>query len=133
MNLAGVNSASTVTSDTSDDDEFEVKLSLEEKAIITEIGAPWSWMHYFATQTSDTKSYNFLEKPIDSDVDASKITTNQREFACAIPPIPGIGGLISITTAHQFINHLKIRSKDENGMVFPRHFNERNCPQMIDE
>lgn len=129
-------------------EQFDDKIAAEESSIITEIGAPWSWMHQFATQNSSSKSYNFLEKNMSGDVSSCGISTDdeleatsdvkllnnlQCDFNCVVDPMPGIGGLVSATTTQQFLNYLKYRSKDENGMVFPRHFSEENCPNMTDD
>lgn len=139
-------------------DLLDDKINAIERNIITEIGAPWSWMHQFAIQNTALRSYNFLEKPIDKNTgpfddnnDNAELDTDNYEdengtmigvkttnniecdFNCIAEPIPGIGGLISIQTTQQCLNYLKYRSKDENGMVFPRHFKEEMCPNMIDD
>lgn len=130
------------------------EISKEQNSVLREIGAPWSWMHQFALQNSVSKSYNFVEKTDEElanneNVDADepneedsiivhgkstgfKAKENICDFSCVVEPMPGIGGHISSETTQQFLAYLKHRSKDENGMVFPRHFKEKNCPNMVD-
>lgn len=128
------------------------EISKEQNSVLREIGAPWSWMHQFALQNSISKSYNFVEKTELSNnekVNAEepneehsmsvhgkstgfKAKENICDFSCVVEPIPGIGGSISSATTQPFLAYLKHRSKDENGMVFPRHFKEEDCPNMVD-
>lgn len=53
-------------------------------------------------------------------------------FNCTICHLPGIGKTISKQTQKNFLTYLKGRSQNERGMIFPRHFKERKCPNMID-
>lgn len=153
-----INSSGDTPSEKSSTGElFDAKINAIERNVIKEIGAPWSWMHQFAIQNTELRSYNFLEKAAeknsesfvdnnDNELDTDnydddtgtmigvKATNNIAcDFNCVVEPIPGIGGLISIQTTQQLLNYLKYRSKDENGMVFPRHFREENCPNLIDD
>lgn len=52
-------------------------------------------------------------------------------FGCTVEVLPGIGKGISKRTQQNFLTYLKGRSQDERGMVFPRHFKERKCPNMV--
>lgn len=115
-------------------------ITRENCCIMNEIGAPWSWMNQFVMQNIPNKSYNFIERQngdadsADGAIGAENAVLNEQcEFECNIEPIPGCGGLISVDTTQRFLTHIRYRSKDENGMVFPRHFAEANCPGMTDE
>lgn len=121
-----------------DSDMFDDEIADEHNGILSAIGPPWSWMHQFAVQSSPAKSYNFVEKQMIEDSDElndgeDTLNKSQCYYSCVIEPIPGIGGLISVDTTQQFLSFLKYRSKDENGLVFPRHFHEDNCPNMTDD
>lgn len=57
---------------------------------------------------------------------------NPKNFSCVIQPLPGIGKIITEKTVQDFLTYLKVRSKEQNGMIFPRNFQEDKCPNMID-
>lgn len=84
-------------------------------------------------RTSDVSSriIDFTEEatPIASSIDSPKPAP---PFNCTILPIRGIGKSISKETMQNFLTYAKIRSRDENGMVFPRFFKEAKCPNMVD-
>lgn len=53
-------------------------------------------------------------------------------FECTVPAMPGIGKQISRETIRNFLTYLEGRSRQENGMVFPRHWLEPKCPSPED-
>lgn len=57
---------------------------------------------------------------------------NPKNFSCVVQPLPGIGKIITETRVQDFLTYLKVRSKEQNGMIFPRNFHEDKCPNMID-
>lgn len=57
---------------------------------------------------------------------------NPKKFSCVVQPIPGIGKIIIEKRVQDFLTYLKVRSKEQNGMIFPRNFQEDKCPNMID-
>lgn len=56
----------------------------------------------------------------------------EEPFNCIIPPLPGIGKPIPEKIIKDFLTYLKFRSREDKGMVYPRHFKEDNCPSMTD-
>lgn len=57
---------------------------------------------------------------------------NPKNFSCVVQPLPGIGKIITEKRVQDFLTYLKVRSKEQNGMIFPRNFHEDKCPNMID-
>lgn len=149
-----------------DDETMETKLD-----IVSELGAPWSWMYQFAVLSDfSNKSFNFIENaslnaktitPISSFAmdhkssldsthkcignDTSEIENlpegnsfesaqenvdDNNTFNYDLPSMPGIGSAIPAENMHTFLYYIKQRAITENGMVFPRHFKEENCPKM---
>lgn len=53
-------------------------------------------------------------------------------FICTILPMRGIGRSLSKQTIQNFLSFLKVRSREEKGMVYPRFFKETKCPNMVD-
>lgn len=49
-----------------------------------------------------------------------------------VPIMSGIGEPIQQEVVRDFLNYLRFRSIDENGMIFPRHFKESDCPKMCE-
>lgn len=88
---------------------------------------------------SKVSSNAFIQMPFDDDLkeqtiqientDGSKSMANT-SVSYAIPAMPGIGMAIPEDVVHAFLNYMKYRSIDENGMIYPRHFNEEKCPKM---
>lgn len=56
----------------------------------------------------------------------------KQPFQCRVPPMPGIGPAVSKETIRNVLTYLKGRSRNENGFVYPRHFLEAKCPNIID-
>lgn len=134
-----------------DDGDENDKIDLS--AVMHELGAPWSWMFEFVEHNSAKRSYNFIEiggieppsvpnatmvdadfhaHDVDSDLahEGSLIDRNASQVDADVPTMPGIGKPIKPGDVHDFLNFLRYRSIDENGMVFPRHFKEAECPKM---
>lgn len=120
-----------------------------------ELGPPWSWMFEFVEHNSPAiKSYNFTESdnggqqcvpyvtPVDVGIhedddmppDLARaevlIERNTGQVDVDVSIMPGIGKPIQQEIVHDFLNYLRCRSIDENGMIFPRHFKEADCPKM---
>lgn len=57
-------------------------------------------------------------------------TESVDSVAFSLRSMAGIGKPVSNDVMHKFIDYLKKRSINENGMIYPRHFNEPDCPQM---
>lgn len=49
-----------------------------------------------------------------------------------IPPLPGIGPSVSNETTERFLLFLMRRARQQGGLVYPRNWQERDCPPMID-
>lgn len=114
-----------------------------ESKVVHELGAPWSWMLEFVEHNSPaSKSYSFVELLPNADLEASPgpLTTPVASmgYVSIVTPakpvvvreMPGIGKAIQQETIDDFINYLRCRSIDENGMIFPRHFKEPGCPKI---
>lgn len=54
-------------------------------------------------------------------------------FTCKFPALPGIGPAIKIETIESFLAYVTQRAFDQNGLVYPRNFNEDECPLMNDD
>lgn len=132
------------------------KDKFDQSIVMHELGAPWSWMFEFVEHNKPAnKSYNFIEiGEIDEQKDephATPVGDDNREIDDTaagvahannsferdnnqvdvdVPVMPGVGGPIQKRIASDFINYLRGRSIDENGMIFPRHFKEADCPKM---
>lgn len=136
-------------------DDNENANNIDQSIIMHELGAPWSWMYDFIEHNSPTiKSYSFIEivddeeqsvpnvTPIETKVDKSVdvmsdlsrakslIERDANEFDVDVPIMPGIGQPIQQEVVNDFLNYLRYRAIDENGMIFPRHFKETLCPKM---
>lgn len=61
-----------------------------------------------------------------------KVPMPRIPYECKIPPIHGIGKVVSPETIQNFLTYLEGRSRTENGMVFPRFWRERECPSFED-
>lgn len=138
------------------DDEKDIQDQLN---VMHELGAPWSWMFEFVEHNAPaSKSYNFIEicgmetadvpyvspivldgphnenaenAEIASDLpDTESIERKSSQVDANVPIMPGIGKSTSEAIAHEFLNYVRYRSIDENGMIFPRHFKEADCPKM---
>lgn len=126
---------------------------IDPSDVMHELGAPWSWMFEFVEHNSAKKSYNFIEigeielpsvpngtmvdadfrvQDVDTDLAhaGSLIDRDAIQVDADVPAMPGIGKPIKPGDVHDFLNFLRYRSIDENGMVFPRHFKEADCPKM---
>lgn len=57
---------------------------------------------------------------------------DKEPFACRVPPMPGIGPSVSKETIRNVLTFLKSRSRNENGLVYPRHFLEAKCPNIVE-
>lgn len=137
-------------SDGGDDED-----KIDQSIVMHDLGAPWSWMLEFVEHNSPAiKSYNFVEigdggdqfapyaTPVDTGVhaddevisDVSKVDNlierNTNQVDVGVPIMPGIGKPIQQGVVHDFQNYLRGRAIDENGMIFPRHFKEADCPKM---
>lgn len=140
-------------SDDGDDDNRKI----DQSVVMHGLGAPWSWMFDFVEHNSAAdKSYNFIEideggtmkvpygTPVNADIHGSEnvgadstrpeclIERSTSQVDVYVPIMPGIGKPIQQGIAHDFLNYLRCRSIDENGMIFPRHFKETDCPKMIE-
>ncbi|XP_063706329.1 uncharacterized protein LOC134835383 [Culicoides brevitarsis] len=49
-----------------------------------------------------------------------------------LPPLPGIGPSVSLETSERFLLYLMRRARQQGGMVFPRNWQEHDCPPMTD-
>lgn len=138
----------------SDGDESDKR---DQSIVMHELGAPWSWMLDFVEHNAPTtKSYSFIEigdvaqQPVpyttpigvtareDEDVVSdlpraeSLIERDISQVDVVVPIMSGIGKPIQQSVVHDFLNYLRCRSIDENGMIFPRHFKEADCPKMCE-
>lgn len=57
-------------------------------------------------------------------------TESDAKYAFSLRSMAGIGKPVSNDVMHCFVDYLKKRAVNENGMIYPRHFNEPDCPQM---
>lgn len=53
-------------------------------------------------------------------------------FECRVPALPGIGPAVTKETIRNVITYLKGRSRNEHGWVYPRHFREPKCPNVVE-
>lgn len=49
-----------------------------------------------------------------------------------IPPLPGIGPSVSNETTERFLLYLMRRARQQGGLVYPRNWQENECPPMVD-
>lgn len=56
----------------------------------------------------------------------------KQPFQCRVPPMPGIGPAVSKETIRNVVTYLKGRSRNENGLVYPRHLLEGKCPNIVE-
>lgn len=113
--------------DTTDD----LNIKLHEK-LIFEIGAPWNWIYRFVSHNSShIKSYNFCECIVQnaSSKDETIAALNE-PFECFVTQMPGIGSSISSETVQNFLNFIESQINDD-GLMFPKHFNDTNCPPIF--
>lgn len=108
------------------DTKITFKLQYE---IIREIGAPWNWINQFISlRFPHLKSYNFREcHHLDSN-DSQLIETES--FTCKIPEFKGIGKTVEPEIIEKFLDYMKMRSIDTNGLIHPNYFKDRNSPSM---
>lgn len=52
-------------------------------------------------------------------------------FQCRVPPMSGIGPAVSKEAIQNVLTYLKGRSRNEKGLVYPRHFLEAKCPNIV--
>lgn len=138
----------------SDDGESDRR---DQSVVLRELGAPWSWMFDFVEHNAPaTKSYSFIEigevaqqpvpyttpigdtarevEDVDSDLPRveSLIERDISQVDVVVPIMSGIGKPIQQGIVHDFLKYLRCRAIDENGMIFPRHFKEADCPKMCE-
>lgn len=56
----------------------------------------------------------------------------KKPFQCSVPPMPGIGPAVTKETIQNVLTYLKGRSRNDNGLVYPRHFHEAKCPNIVE-
>ncbi|XP_059621229.1 uncharacterized protein LOC132264909 [Phlebotomus argentipes] len=54
-------------------------------------------------------------------------------YSCTVGPILGIGAAVSPGTITALMEYLTERAKEQNGMIYPRNFDEEQCPPMYDD
>lgn len=84
-----------------------------------------------SSQIQQTSPIPSTAESSDTEVVVSEIVVAAPKFSCTVDVLPGIGKAISTREQKDFLTYLKGRSQDERGMVFPRHFKERKCPNMV--
>lgn len=50
-----------------------------------------------------------------------------------VPALPGIGQRISEPTVEKFLLYMMRRAREQKGFIFPRNWQESECPPMLDE
>jgi hypothetical protein len=63
----------------------------------------------------------------------SSAPMKREPFTCKFPALPGIGPAIKIETIESFLAYVNQRAFEQNGLVYPRNFNEDECPLMSDD
>uniref|UniRef100_A0A1B0CJ18 Uncharacterized protein n=2 Tax=Lutzomyia longipalpis TaxID=7200 RepID=A0A1B0CJ18_LUTLO len=54
-------------------------------------------------------------------------------YSCTVGPILGIGAAVSHGTLTALMDYLTERAKEQNGMIYPRNFDEEQCPPLYDD
>lgn len=114
-----------------EDVDMNLNSKFQEK-LIREIGSPWNWIYKFVTfNSSHLASYNFCEcvSKLSGSEDENSIILAE-PFSCFVAKMPGIGPTIAPETIDAFLTHLESRT-NEDGLVYPKYFNEVNSPPMI--
>uniref|UniRef100_A0A336LGM4 CSON011856 protein n=1 Tax=Culicoides sonorensis TaxID=179676 RepID=A0A336LGM4_CULSO len=57
---------------------------------------------------------------------------DDESYKAIIPPLPGIGPSVSHETTERFLLYLMRRARKQGGMVYPRNWQESECPSMVD-
>lgn len=97
--------------------------------IIRNIGAPWNWIYqFFDHGQPNLRSYNFYEcqhKFVTTKNDKSGENLNFSSLN-----VPGIGLPIPDETTMSFLNFVKVKARENNGLISPKCFSENDCPKM---
>lgn len=134
-------------SETDDGENFEKN----HATIVNELGPPWQWMYEFAIYNNRQRmSFNFIETE-DEEIETNKFgaTPHSKIPADAFAlfhdrntstddeqktePVVGNSKTNDSKFAknvNNFLDYLKRRSMDENGMIYPRMFEEPECPRI---
>ncbi|GAB0088812.1 hypothetical protein DMENIID0001_032760 [Sergentomyia squamirostris] len=59
--------------------------------------------------------------------------TRQESYSCTVGPILGIGAPVSSKTIESLMEYLRERAREQNGMIYPRNFDEEQCPPLYDD
>uniref|UniRef100_A0A1B0DA04 RIIa domain-containing protein n=1 Tax=Phlebotomus papatasi TaxID=29031 RepID=A0A1B0DA04_PHLPP len=87
----------------------------------------------------DDKSAEALQPPQSQSKDCEKSSGNDDEdvkpesYSCTVGPILGIGAAVSPSTIAALMEYLTERAKEQNGMIYPRNFDEEQCPPLYDD
>lgn len=98
--------------------------------IIRRIGAPWSWIYQFVNQCRPScESYNFYEC-------AHKINNTEalEDFmdvnVSSMNMTGGVGPSIPSEISNTFLNFMKTKAIQNEGIVSSDFFSKENCPRM---
>lgn len=110
--------------------------------ILRELGAPWSWMLDLVAHNCPAKgSYNFVECPLAPNensrssenaeaVNHSPAERKEDDMEVELERSADDGSDLS-RSVEQFLEYLKMRSTETNGIIYPYYFDEHDCPKII--
>lgn len=99
-------------------------------AIIRRIGAPWNWIYQFVDHYLPFwRSYNFYE--CHHKLFASESLKNLEISNLPELDIVGAGTVIPPEITDEFLDFIKIKARENDGMISPEFFTDEKCPRIF--